>query len=192
MVRRMMACYVIQHSSNLGVGHSTVNPTTNSGIDTKWMSQANLVEKLTPSSGVSDQRKSDPSHNPICEIIILMWKWTIHFVQFVQIKCHKLFLHGISWIPSDPCWKTQSGPKLLPTQTRLNQKARVTDSLELVCTLGYSQLFRWPASLSCKLDEKPGASPSWVYIIQTGKKVSFYSSQTRSPSLTKLFTKPSL
>lgn len=53
-----MACYVIQHSSNLGVGHSTVNPTTNSGIDTKWKSQANLVEKLTPSSGVSQTNVS--------------------------------------------------------------------------------------------------------------------------------------
>lgn len=67
-----MPCYVIQHSPNLGVGHSTVNPTTNSGNDTKWKSQTNLVEKLTPSSGISDQSKSDPSHNPICEIIILM------------------------------------------------------------------------------------------------------------------------
>lgn len=53
-----MACYVIQHSSNLVVGHSTVNPTTNSGIDTKWKSQANLVEKLTPSSGVSQTNVS--------------------------------------------------------------------------------------------------------------------------------------
>lgn len=74
MGTRMMACYVIQHSSNLGVGNSTVNPTPDSGVEAKRKSQANLVEQLTPSSGISDQSKFDPSHHPNCEMIILMWK----------------------------------------------------------------------------------------------------------------------
>lgn len=47
-------------------------PTPDSGVETKCKSQAHLVQQLTPSSGISDQRKSDRSQHPICEMIILM------------------------------------------------------------------------------------------------------------------------